>query len=177
MPATRPQSKTTMVGQPCTYRVRAYTDAGGGAFSGNVTAATTPPARHRALKQYGWVGVLYNYMDAKRRNGAACTHCGQPAGFGNRWSTVKLRLEMDNPKFGLRPEMLVDVELPITMPASVTLPVDALVDSGTSSRVYVERSEGIFEPREVQTGWRFDDRVEIRSGVEPGELWLSRQLS
>jgi RND family efflux transporter MFP subunit len=83
--------------------------------------------------------------------------------------TVKLRLELDNPKFGLRPEMLVDVELPITMPASVTLPVDALVDSGTSSRVYVERSEGIFEPREVQTGWRFDDRVEIRSGVEPGE--------
>jgi membrane fusion protein, copper/silver efflux system len=83
--------------------------------------------------------------------------------------TVKLRLEMDNPKFGLRPEMLVDVELPITMAASVTLPVDALVDSGTSSRVYVERSDGIFEPREVQTGWRFDDRVEIRSGVEPGE--------
>lgn len=83
--------------------------------------------------------------------------------------TVKLRLEMDNPKFKLRPEMLVDVELPITMPAAVTLPVDALVDSGTSSRVYVERAEGIFEPREVQTGWRFDDRVEIQSGVEPGE--------
>ena len=31
--------------------------------------------------------------------------------------TVKLRLEMDNPKFDLRPEMLVDVELPVTMPA------------------------------------------------------------
>ncbi len=83
--------------------------------------------------------------------------------------TVKLRLEMDNPKFQLRPEMLVDVELPITMPAAVTLPVDALVDSGASTRVYVERAEGIFEPREVQTGWRFDDRVEIRSGVEPEE--------
>lgn len=83
--------------------------------------------------------------------------------------TVKLRLEMDNPRFELRPEMLVDVELPITMPAAVTLPVDALVDSGASTRVYVERAEGIFEPREVQTGWRFDDRVEIQSGVEPGE--------
>jgi len=83
--------------------------------------------------------------------------------------TLKLRLEMDNPKFYLRPEMLVDVELPITMPPNVTVPVDALVDSGTSTRVYVERTDGIFEPREVQTGWRFDDRVEIRSGVEPGE--------
>jgi membrane fusion protein, copper/silver efflux system len=83
--------------------------------------------------------------------------------------TLKLRLEIDNPKFDLRPEMLVDVQLPVTMPAALTLPVDALVDSGASTRVYVERADGIFEPREVQTGWRFDDRVEIRDGVQPGE--------
>ena len=83
--------------------------------------------------------------------------------------TLKLRLEIDNPKFELRPEMLVDVELPVTMPSALTLPVDALVDSGASTRVYVERADGIFEPREVQTGWRFDDRVEIRNGLEQGE--------
>jgi Cu(I)/Ag(I) efflux system membrane fusion protein len=83
--------------------------------------------------------------------------------------TLKLRLEIDNPKFDLRPEMLVDVQFPVTMPSALTLPVDALVDSGASTRVYVERVDGIFEPREVQTGWRFDDRVEIRNGVAPGE--------
>lgn len=83
--------------------------------------------------------------------------------------TVKLRLELDNPNVALRPEMLVDVELPVRLPPTVTLPVDALVDSGARTRVYVERGEGIFEPREVETGWRFDDRVEILRGVQPGE--------
>jgi len=83
--------------------------------------------------------------------------------------TVKLRLEVDNPTFALRPEMLVDVELPVHLPAAVTVPLDALVDSGARARVYVERGEGVFEPREVQTGWRFDERVEILHGVHPGE--------
>jgi len=83
--------------------------------------------------------------------------------------TVKLRLEVDNPTFILRPEMLVDVELPVRMPPAVTVPLDALVDSGAHARVYVERGEGVFEPREVETGWRFGERVEIRHGVQPGE--------
>jgi Cu(I)/Ag(I) efflux system membrane fusion protein len=83
--------------------------------------------------------------------------------------TVKLRLEAENPQFILRPNMLVDVELPVRLPAAVTVPLDAVIDSGESARVYVERGEGIFEPRQVQTGWRTGDRVEILHGVEPGE--------
>jgi Cu(I)/Ag(I) efflux system membrane fusion protein len=83
--------------------------------------------------------------------------------------TVKLRLEVDNPGFTFRPDMLVDVEMPVRMPAAVTVPLDALVDSGALARVYVERGEGVFEPREVETGWRFGDRVEILRGVRPGE--------
>jgi membrane fusion protein, copper/silver efflux system len=83
--------------------------------------------------------------------------------------TVKIRLEVDNHRFILRPEMLVDVELPVRMPAAVTVPVDALVDSGAHARIYVEHSEGVFEPREVETGWRFGEQVEILHGVQPGE--------
>jgi Cu(I)/Ag(I) efflux system membrane fusion protein len=83
--------------------------------------------------------------------------------------TVKLRLEVDNPTFILRPDMLVDVEMPVRLPPAVTVPLDALVDSGDRARVYVERGEGIFEPREVETGWRYGERVEIRHGVQPGE--------
>ena len=83
--------------------------------------------------------------------------------------TVKIRLEVDNPTFILRPEMLVDVELPVRRPPAVTVPLDALIDSGAHARVYVERGEGVFEPREVETGWRSGERVEIRQGVQPGE--------
>jgi Cu(I)/Ag(I) efflux system membrane fusion protein len=83
--------------------------------------------------------------------------------------TVKLRLEVENPGLKLRPEMLVDVELPVHLPPAITVPLDALVDSGARTRVYVERSEGVFEPREVETGWRYGEQVEIRKGVQPGE--------
>ncbi|MGA7415801.1 MAG: efflux RND transporter periplasmic adaptor subunit [Bryobacteraceae bacterium] len=83
--------------------------------------------------------------------------------------TAKLRLEVDNPAFILRPEMLVDVGLSVRLPEGVTVPLDAVVDSGARSRVYVARGEGIFEPREVETGWRAGERVEIRRGVQPGE--------
>ncbi len=69
------------------------------------------------------------------------------------------------PKFVLRPEMLVDVELPVRLPSAVTVPLDALVDSGARARVYVEHGAGVFEPREVETGWRAGERVEIRHGV------------
>jgi Cu(I)/Ag(I) efflux system membrane fusion protein len=83
--------------------------------------------------------------------------------------TAKVRLEVDNPQFILRPEMLVDVELPVRLPPALTLPLDALIDSGESARVYVERGDGVFEPREVKTGWRFGERVEILQGLQPGE--------
>jgi Cu(I)/Ag(I) efflux system membrane fusion protein len=83
--------------------------------------------------------------------------------------TVKIRLEVENRGFILRPEMLVDVELPVRLPPAVTVPVDALIDSGAHARVYVEQGEGVFEPREVETGWRFGEQVEILHGVQPGE--------
>jgi Cu(I)/Ag(I) efflux system membrane fusion protein len=83
--------------------------------------------------------------------------------------TVKLRLEVDNPKFALRPEQLVDIEVPLHLPPAVTVPLDALVDSGSGARVYVEHGEGVFEPRQVETGRRFGERVEIRQGLQPGE--------
>jgi Cu(I)/Ag(I) efflux system membrane fusion protein len=51
--------------------------------------------------------------------------------------------------------------------------VDALIESGEEQRVFVERSSGAFEPREVQTGWRAGDRVEILQGLAEGERVVS----
>lgn len=83
--------------------------------------------------------------------------------------TLKLRLEADNPGFALRPDMYVDVELPVAMPAGLTVPQDAVIDSGREQRVFVEHSSGVFEPRQVQTGWRSGDRVQIVHGLAEGE--------
>jgi membrane fusion protein, copper/silver efflux system len=87
--------------------------------------------------------------------------------------TVKLRLEVANPGFILRPDMIVDVNLPVQMPSAITVPLDALVDSGSHARVYVEEPGGAFTPREVETGWRMGNRVEILHGVQPGERVVS----
>jgi len=87
--------------------------------------------------------------------------------------TMKLRLEAENPGYVLRPDMFVDVELPVARPAGLTVPVDAVIDSGKKQRVYVERSAGVFEPRDVELGWRFGDRVEIVKGLSEGERVVS----
>jgi len=83
--------------------------------------------------------------------------------------TLKLRLEVDNPGYTLRPDMFVDVEIPVTFPPAVTVPADAILDSGIKKTVFVDRGNGIFEPRLVETGWRFGNRVEIKNGLKPGE--------
>jgi Cu(I)/Ag(I) efflux system membrane fusion protein len=83
--------------------------------------------------------------------------------------TLKIRLEAQNPGFLLRPGMFVDVELPVNLPAGVSVPAGAVLDAGRSQRVYVETGDGIFEPRQVQSGARFDDRILIVRGLKAGE--------
>ncbi len=83
--------------------------------------------------------------------------------------TVKVRLEMDNPGFTLRPGMFVDVEFPIKKPPTINVPVDAIMDSGLKQTVFVDRGNGYFEPRQVKIGWRLGDRAEIVEGLKPGE--------
>jgi Cu(I)/Ag(I) efflux system membrane fusion protein len=83
--------------------------------------------------------------------------------------SVKVRLEADNPGYALRPGMFVDVEIAVRVPATVAVPVDAVVDSGNSQTVFVNTGEGVFEPRRVETGWRRDNRVQIVQGLMEGE--------
>jgi len=81
----------------------------------------------------------------------------------------KVRLEVDNPGFALRPDMFVDVHLEVPYAAATTVPADALVRSGMSTTVFVEGSAGVFEPRQVHTGRRLGDRVEILHGLVAGD--------
>jgi len=87
--------------------------------------------------------------------------------------TLKLRLEGDNPGYALRPDMFVDVELPVSVPSGLTVPVDALIDSGREQRVFIQRSQGVFEPRRVHVGWRSGDRIEIVDGLKEGDRVVS----
>ena len=47
--------------------------------------------------------------------------------------------------------------------------MDAVVDHGLKKIVFVERAAGMFEPRQVETGWVFDGRIQIVNGLTAGD--------
>ena len=63
--------------------------------------------------------------------------------------TLKIRLEADNPGYALRPDMFVNVEIPVSGPAAIIVPADAVIDSGLKKTVFIDRGNGYFEPRQV----------------------------
>jgi RND family efflux transporter MFP subunit len=83
--------------------------------------------------------------------------------------TLKVRLEMDNPEYTIRPDMFVDVEVPVGFPPTLLVPREAVMNTGLKKTVFLDRGEGNFEPREVETGAGFKDRIEIVKGLAPGD--------
>lgn len=83
--------------------------------------------------------------------------------------TLKVRLDMDNPRLLLKPEMYADVEFRVNVSPELTVPVDAVLDAGERKTVFVDRGNGFFEPRQVTTGERSGNRIQILSGLTGGE--------
>lgn len=83
--------------------------------------------------------------------------------------TLAVRLEVEDPHPGLRPGMLAEVTLELGAVEGLVVPAEALVDTGERQYLFVARPGGRFEPRLVAVGARTGDRVQIRSGVSPGE--------
>jgi Cu(I)/Ag(I) efflux system membrane fusion protein len=83
--------------------------------------------------------------------------------------TARVRIEIDNKDGALLPEMYVDVDV-TTGPAEpvLSVPESALIETGTRQIVIIDKGEGRFEPREVKTGARGDELVQIREGLEEG---------
>jgi RND family efflux transporter MFP subunit len=89
--------------------------------------------------------------------------------FDETTRTLKVRLNADNPGLALRPEMFVDVEFETTVPQGLSVPADAVLDSGLRKIVYVESSDGVFEPRPVEVAGIFRDQVIVTRGIREGE--------
>ena len=83
--------------------------------------------------------------------------------------TLKVRLNMDNPGVLLKPDMYADVELLVNIPSKLTVPAEAVLNSGDHKTVFIDRGNGYLEPRQVKTGEREGDRIQILSGLSGGE--------
>lgn len=98
----------------------------------------------------GKVSYIYPFLDPKTR-------------------TVKARVEMPNPGMRLKPDMFVNAIIKVPLGSAIVVPVTAVLDTGTRQVVWVESSPGMFEPRDVKVGQQTDDKIQIISGINPGD--------
>src|SRR5437660_7723242 len=83
--------------------------------------------------------------------------------------TAKVRIDIPNPDFKLRPGMYVNAELAMDMGEGLTIPVSAVMPTGTRSIAFVNKGGGKLEPRIVQLGSKYGDSYEVQNGLREGE--------
>jgi RND family efflux transporter MFP subunit len=83
--------------------------------------------------------------------------------------TLKVRLEIPNPKSQLSPGLFVNVNLDAPLGRQLTIPASGVFQSGTRQIAFVDRGGGYFEPREVETGDRAGDDLVVLKGLKAGE--------
>lgn len=83
--------------------------------------------------------------------------------------TARVRFVLQNRGARLRPGMFANVEMVARRTKALTVPNDAVVDSGTRQFVFVSQGDGFFEPRPVEIGTRSAGLVEITKGLTEGE--------
>lgn len=83
--------------------------------------------------------------------------------------TMKVRLEAANPGMRLKPDMFVNIEFTLAGARQLTVPAEAVVDTGTRQTVFVDLGDGYLSPRQVTVGGRIGDRIVIASGLAGGE--------
>ena len=88
--------------------------------------------------------------------------------------TVKVRFELPNPKWRLKPGMFANVVLQIPRGKRLVVPRTAVLDSGTEQVVFIDRGQGMFEPRKVKVGLRTRDTYEILEGITSGDMVVTR---
>jgi Cu(I)/Ag(I) efflux system membrane fusion protein len=86
----------------------------------------------------------------------------------DRTRTLRVRFSTANPTGALRPGLYGTVAFESTGQPVITVPRDAVVDTGVMQHVFVATGDR-FEPRAVTLGVQLADRVEIRTGLTEGE--------
>jgi Cu(I)/Ag(I) efflux system membrane fusion protein len=95
--------------------------------------------------------------------------------------TTRVRIDLDNPDGQLRPGMFANVELKIDEGEGLTVPIDAVLPTGSRSIVFVDKGSGKLEPRFIRVGRSFtqSDRnggvtyQQVLDGLSEGERVVS----
>jgi RND family efflux transporter MFP subunit len=83
--------------------------------------------------------------------------------------TVRVRFEVENAGFLLKPGMYVNAELQLQSGEGILVPDNAVLDTGERQLVFVETAPGTFTPRAVRVGVRGDGQALLLDGVAEGD--------
>jgi len=98
----------------------------------------------------GTVSYIYPYLNPATRTG-------------------QIRMVFRNPNYRLKPDMFVNLKLRIELGRQLTVPEDAVLNTGTQQYVFVDKGNGYFEPREVNLGAQAEGLYAIHHGLKRGE--------
>lgn len=81
-----------------------------------------------------------------------------------------VRIQVDNSRKKFKPGMQVYVTIHSDEKQAIVLPVDAVIREAKHSTVWIQNAEGGFESRMVETGIENNNKLEIVSGLQEGEI-------
>ena len=83
--------------------------------------------------------------------------------------TAKVRIQLQKSELPIRPESYVNVRILAPQGEHLVIPIEALMDTGRDTFVFVKRDEGHFEPQKVTVLIETDDTVAIGSGLKEND--------
>ena len=83
--------------------------------------------------------------------------------------TTKVRIDLPNPDLQLRPGMYVNADLSVDLGVGLTIPINAVVPTGSRNIVFLDKGNGELEPRIVQLGSQIGAAYQILSGLKEGD--------
>ncbi|MDX1393473.1 MAG: efflux RND transporter periplasmic adaptor subunit [Gemmatimonadota bacterium] len=89
-----------------------------------------------------------------------------------RTRTARVRLEIPNPDYALKPMMYGTVRIRATGPPGVEVPLTAVLPTGERDLAFVFREGGVV-PTEVTVGDRGDTAIVVLDGIVPGDTVIA----
>ena len=83
--------------------------------------------------------------------------------------TVKVRIEVANQGYALKPDMFADVVLRRELGDALFVPESAVLKPGDRRLVFLDRGDGRLAPREIVTGARVEGGYAVLSGLADGD--------
>jgi membrane fusion protein, copper/silver efflux system len=83
--------------------------------------------------------------------------------------TTKVRIDLPNPDLQLRPGMYVNADLSVDLGEGLTVPINAVLPTGSRNIVFLDKGNGKLHPSVVQLGSQIGDAYQILSGLQEGD--------